>query len=115
MVTILQLSQQELREELRNFLRESIEEIRSIPAPAPAQLPDQIDLAEACKEVDLSESQVYKLTMLKEIPFSKYGKRLVFSRKALREWKHERTKPSATASEIMTDRLARGAKKQSKK
>ena len=109
MVTILQVSQEELRTEIKNCLRETIEEIKSIPAPVP--LPDRIPLDEACILTDQSKSQIYKLTMLNEIPFEKYGKRLIFSRKALKEWMKTRTQ-APTPEEIMSRRLAKSAKKQ---
>lgn len=110
MITILQLSQEELRTEIKNCLKESIEEIKKIPAPAP--LPDRIGLDEACILTDQSKSQIYKMTMLNEIPFEKYGKRLIFSRKALHEWMKNRTKQAPTPDEIMSRRLAKSAKKQ---
>ena len=109
MTTILQLSQEDLRTEIKNCLRESIEEIKSIPTPEP--LPDRIELLEACKLTGQSKSQVYKLTMLNEIPFQKYGKRLVFSRKALKEWIEKRTISAPKAGAVMTDRLAKSAKR----
>lgn len=113
MTTILQLSQEDLRTEIKNCLRESIEEIKSIPTPAP--LPDRIELNEACLVTDQSKSQVYKLTMLNEIPFQKYGKRLVFSRKSLLAWMEKRTISAPSAGDVMTDRLSKSAKKHLKK
>lgn len=113
MTTILQLSQEDLRTEIKNCLRESIEEIKSIPTPEP--LPDRITLSEACELTNQSKSQVYKLTMLNEIPFQKYGKRLVFSRKALKAWMEKRTISAPEAGDVMTDRLAKSAKKHLKK
>jgi len=109
MTTILQMNQEDLRTEIKNCLRESIEEIKSIPTPEP--LPDRITLIEACTLTNQSKSQIYKLTMLNEIPFQKYGKRLVFSRKALLIWMEARTIPAPEAGDVMTDRLAKSAKK----
>jgi excisionase family DNA binding protein len=114
MTTIVQLNRDELRTELKSCLHEYIEEIKSIPTPAP--LPDRMDLLkEVCELTNFSESQIYKLTMLKEIPFQKYGKRLVFSRKALLKWMEERTITAPSAGDVMTDRLAKSAKKHLKK
>jgi excisionase family DNA binding protein len=110
MTTILQLSQEDLRAEIKSCLLETIEEIKSIPAPV--QLPDRVELLEACEITKQSKSQVYKMTMLNEIPFQKYGKRLIFSRKALNEWMKNRTKQAPTPDEMMSRRLARSAKKQ---
>lgn len=113
MTTILQLSQEDLRTEIKNCLRESIEEIKSIPTPAP--LPDRITLSEACELTGFSKSQIYKLSMLDEIPRSRYGKMLVFSRKALLKWIEERTITAPEAGDVMTDRLSKSAKKHLKK
>src|SRR5450759_1960677 len=109
MTTILQLSQEDLRTEIKNCLRESIEEIKSIPSPAP--LPDRITLSEACELTGFSKSQIYKLSMLDEIPRSRYGKMLVFSRKSLLAWRENRTVSAPSASDVMTDRLAKSSKK----
>ena len=109
MTTILQMNQEDLRTEFKNCLRESIEEIKSIPIPAP--LPDRIELLEACEITKQSKSQIYKLTMLNDIPFQKYGKRLVFSRKSLLAWMEKRTNSAPEAVDVMTDRLAKSAKK----
>lgn len=113
MTNILQLNQEDLRAEIKNCLRESIEELRSIPTPE--LLPDRISINEACIHTGSSKSQIYKLTMLDEIPHQKFGKRLVFSRKALTEWMEEKTVSPSTPSDVMNDRLAESAKKQLKK
>ena len=113
MTTILQMTQEDLRAEIKNCLKESIEEIKRIPTPEP--LPDRITLSEACEFTNQSKSQIYKLTMLNEIPFQKYGKRLVFSRKSLLKWMDERTISAPEAGDVMTYRLAKSAKKHLKK
>ena len=112
------MNQEDLRTEFKNCLRESIEEIKSIPSPAP--LLDRIGLNEACivlgsKEKPASKAQIYKLTMLNEIPFQKFGKRLVFSRKALQEWMESRTISTSKDSELITGRVSEAAKKHLKK
>lgn len=110
MSVILQLNQDELRAEIKNCLIDTIEELKKLPTPEP--LPDRIELAEACELTGYQKSAIYKLTMLGEIPFQKYGKRLVFSRKALNEWMKQRT---VSPADIMSDRLARSAKRQLQK
>lgn len=74
-------------------------------------LPDRISLHEACGITGSSKSQIYKMTMLNEIPFAKYGKRLIFSRKSLTEWLEARTISAPSAGDVMTQRLAKSAKK----
>lgn len=113
MVNIVQLDFNDLQTAIKNCLRESIAEIKNIPNPEP--LPDRMTLSETCELTNQSKSQIYKLTMLNEIPFQKYGKRLVFSRKSLLAWMEKHTIPAPEAGEVMTDRLARSAKKHLKK
>lgn len=115
MNTILQVNKEELRAEIKSVLLEAIEETKNNPAPVPTPLPDLVEILEACQITRQSKSQIYKLTMLNEIPFEKYGKRLIFSRKALYEWMESRTKRPLPPDEIMSRRLATSAKKQLKK
>jgi excisionase family DNA binding protein len=74
-------------------------------------LQDRISLNEATQITGLSKSLLYKLSMDNAIPREKYGRRLVFSRKALNEWVQARTVATPSPDEIMTDRLAKSAKK----
>ena len=109
MTTILQMNEEDLQKAIKNCLRESIEEIKSLPTPEP--LPDRITLLEACEITNQSKSQIYKLTMLNEIPHQKFGKRLIFSRKILINWRESRTISAPAAGDVMSDRLAKSAKK----
>lgn len=108
MTTILQINRNELREEIKSVLFEAMEELKSLPVPEPE--PDEITLAEACEITGLGKSSIYKLTMSNEIPYSKFGKRLFFSRKQLTAWMQERT-ISVSASETIDMRLKRSAEK----
>jgi excisionase family DNA binding protein len=96
-------------DELVNLIASEVE--ARIHRPDKEPLQDRISLNEACELTHSSKSQIYKLTMLNVIPFQKYGKRLVFSRKALLSWMEERTVSLPNAEEVMTDRLAKSAKK----
>lgn len=113
MTTILQMTQEDLRAEIKNCLKESIEEIKSLPTPEP--LPDRITLSEACELTGFSKSQFYKMTMLNEVPFQKFGKRLVFSRKIITGWMEENTISAPSAGNVMENRLSKSAKQQLKK
>lgn len=75
----------------------------------PKPLPDRINLQEAMVVLGLKRSAVYKLTMSKAIPFKKYGKSLVFSRRELEAWKERRTVRRLTPDEMATDHLAKVA------
>ncbi|HAO09480.1 MAG TPA: hypothetical protein DCQ50_21410 [Chryseobacterium sp.] len=82
-------------EQLRALLKENI----SIPAPATAQLEDEIGGIELAKSVTkLSFKTIYQLTSKRMIPFFKKGKFLYFSRKELETW--IRSGKKQTVSEI---------------
>lgn len=48
--------------------------------------PDWLNIDEACKLLNLSKSAIYKRTMNCEIPFYKFGKKLMFKRVELNEF-----------------------------
>jgi len=96
--------------ELVNLIASEVEaRIHRVEYIEPLQ--DRISLHETCLLIGSSKSQVYKLTMLNDIPHQKYGKRLVFSRKALLAWMEKRTISAPSAGDVMSDRLAKSAKK----
>lgn len=78
-------------------------------------LPDRISLHECSLITGSSKSKLYKQTMLNEIPFAKYGRRLIFSRKAIIEWMEKNTISAPAAGDVMENTLARSAKKYLKK
>jgi hypothetical protein len=58
------------------------------------KLPDTLNLSGALKVLEehgfpTSKAKLYKMTSLGQIPFMKYGNKLVFSRKSLVKWAHE--------------------------
>jgi len=91
--------------ELIDRIANEIEERLHRDTP-PAPLSDRITVDEAMTLTGLTRSSLYKMTMTNNIPFSKYGKRLVFSRKQLQEWIDRRTVPADSAEREMTRRLA---------
>ena len=70
------------------------------PEPKPDPLPDRINLTEACNITGLSKAAVYKLTSSKKLPHLKFGRRLVFSRRALVSWVEANTVPPETSPAI---------------
>jgi excisionase family DNA binding protein len=52
---------------------------------------DRIGIEEVKEITRLSYSQLYKLTAKNEIPHRKFGKRLVFSRTAIKDWMEKQT------------------------
>lgn len=101
---IIQLNQQDLRSEIRSCILESLEEIKNLPSHQERELPDHCDFNEACELVGYSKSKMYKETAKGTVPYKKYGKKLIFNREELQEWKKSRTKNCA--SEIMAGRIA---------
>jgi len=109
MTQIVQFDYEELQIVIKNCLRDAIDEIKNIPTAE--ELQDRCTLPEACEITGLSRSLIYKMSMDGTIPKEKYGKRLVFSRKALTEWMQDRTVSTASPEAIMTERLSKAAKK----
>jgi predicted DNA-binding transcriptional regulator AlpA len=75
---------------------------------------DRIDKEGVKQMTGQSNSWIYKKTMPKckdPLPHEKFGKRLVFSRKSIQEYIDSHTKSIHTSDMIMTERLARVAKK----
>jgi excisionase family DNA binding protein len=100
--------------ELVNLIADEVE-VR-INRPEHIEPPqDRISLHEACLLTGSSKSQIYKQTMQGSIPFQKFGKRLVFSRKAVLDWMESHTVSTPTAGNIMADRLSASARKGLKK
>lgn len=115
-MTIIQLEKNELEDLVKNCVRSVMAE-NNRPAPP---LQDNISLDEAreiigTKEKPASKGTIYKMTMNGEIPFSKFGKRLVFSRKALIEWVESKTMNPKQVPDPVAQRVADTAKKQLKK
>ena len=107
MTQIVQLDFTELQTAIKNCLRDAIAEIKAIPDPP--ELPDRISLNEACQVTGSSKSQIYKLSMMGEIPVRHFGKRLVFSRKELTAWMEGRT--VANPDHEVINKLSAAAKK----
>jgi len=105
---ILQLSREDLRTEIRQCIRESIAEIRANPD---LELPDRVTLDEACEITGFSKSQIYKMSMLHQIPAAHFGKRLIFSRNELLKWIDKRTISICSIDAVISEYLAKSAKK----
>lgn len=102
--------------ELVQLIACEVEHRVSRPEPKdPPQLKGPINLNEICKLTDYSKSQIYKLSMRGEIPVWHYGKNLVSTREAILEWRENRTISKNPNQDLVTDNLAKTAKKQLKK
>lgn len=89
MQTIYQIDKNDLTEVIANIVRETIQ---NLPKPKEDVKVDRIDIDEVSLLTGLKIPQIYKLTHRNEIPFKKFGKRLVFSRKEVCQWIDYQTK-----------------------
>lgn len=77
-------------------------------------LPDSIGINEACIEIGLGKATMYQLTHRGDIPCSHFGKKLVFSRKAIRSWKDHNTLAKVTGEDFAIAALKKQANKKTK-
>jgi len=76
----------------RIIIRESVQEAVGIPQEKQVIIPDKCDLNGAIQYVTqelgypFRKSTFYKLTANDEIPCQRFGNRLIFSRKELKNW-----------------------------
>ncbi len=114
MTTIVQMSYEDLKTVVKNCLVESINEIKELPTqPEPS---DRMSLEDALlflnnNGIPITKGQLYKETHQATIPCERFGKRLVFSRKALKSWIEARLIKKMPVQEIMTNHLAQTANK----
>ena len=92
MVNIIVATEEQIQEAVFNAVSKFFSENqRTIPGP---DLPDTLSMPNALKVLEdngfpTSKAKLYKMTSQEQIPFMKYGNKLVFSRKALIEWAHK--------------------------
>jgi predicted DNA-binding transcriptional regulator AlpA len=84
------------------------------PEPAPEPKDDRVGIDEIKLLTGLSLSQLYKLTMANAIPHRKFGRRLVFSVKAITEWMELQTTGKETNKQKAARELAKSAIKRAK-
>lgn len=83
---------------------------RPEPQPEPS---DRCGMAEAMNITGLSKAAIYKLTHLKQLPHLKFGRRLVFSRRALTTWVEANTKAPDASPAI--NKMIKAAQKHEQK
>mgnify|MGYP001197285104 CR=1 FL=1 len=80
--------------------------------PAPQLEPaDEIFLDEVTTLTRRSRSTIYRMTATREIPYSKRGRQLIFSRKTILEWMEGRTVNVPPLAEEAADHLQKVASK----
>ena len=77
--------------QLDSLVERVVKKILESRKPRTQDLPDKLFIKEACSITGLSKSSIYGKSHFGEIPCQKFGKRLVFSRKALNSWMTELT------------------------
>jgi excisionase family DNA binding protein len=89
-------------EELQELIRVSIhEEIQGfLKGLSQKPVPERLSLIEAAQYLGVSKSYMYKLTHTRAIPFSKFGKRVIFYTKELDEWIKQNALRVKTREEI---------------
>lgn len=109
MVQIIQVDAKELQTIVKRCFLESISEVRSLSAKQ--EPPDRISIDEVIELTGLRKSVVYKKSCENTIPKSKFGKRLVFSRKAILEWMESCTIRPIDINTVMSTHLSKQANK----
>src|SRR5690606_18155345 len=79
--------------------------------PVADSLPDRIGIDEVCEITGYKKATVYRLTSEDKIPHSKYGNKLVFSRKELASWLEDQTIHSSKFKDEVAERLMKQARK----
>lgn len=62
-----------------------------------------LSIQEAAQYLGLKRNYLYKLTCLKEIPYIKYGRRVLFTMDDLKSWKQSRMMRVPTRRELDSD------------
>lgn len=120
MANVLQVENtnyQEFKNDLRKIIRECVQEVYLEAQPAKSEPSDRIDKEVVKQMTGQGDSWVYKKTWkgcLDPLPYQKFGKRLVFSRKAVQEYIDRHTKATTNPDEIMVETLANSARKKLK-
>lgn len=80
-------------------------------SPKQDLLPDRIGINEVCELTDYKKGVIYKLTMDNKIPYSKFGGKLVFSKKEIIAWIENQTISSTSIKDQVSENLMKQAKK----
>jgi hypothetical protein len=117
MANVLQVENtnyQEFKNDLQKMIRECVLEAYLEVQPAKPEPSDRIDRETVKQMTGQGDSWVYKKTWKgcpDQLPHEKFGKRLVFSRKAVQKYIDRHTKATTNPDEIMTETLANSARK----
>jgi predicted DNA-binding transcriptional regulator AlpA len=103
------------RTELEQIISDSVQKcLNSNLRPAQPAQNDLIGIEEACNITGWLKPTIYKKSFLGDIPCSRMGKRLVFSRKELTNWLQSQTIRKQSPEETATKHLQKEANKRMK-
>lgn len=93
-------------EDLVNLIANEIE-LRMVKEPQKKeQVKDEMDIDETVKMTGLKKSAIYRNSWTGDMPCFRRGKRLVFSRKEIRQWLDDRTIRKTGISQSIAKHLA---------
>lgn len=108
MKNLISLDITELKQLVTVAVREGLNGLQTPQRPVQE---DRIAIDEACRITGYKKATIYKMTFTGEIPFQKFGKRLVFSRQTLSDWMSDRIITTKQADKTVTDQLCNEAKR----
>ena len=111
MEIITSFSKTELEQLITSSVQKCLNSNLHPPQPAQSYL---IGIEEACNITGWLKPTIYKKSFLGEIPCSRMGKRLVFSRKELTSWMQSQTIRKQSPEETATKHLQKEAQKRLK-
>jgi len=98
--------------ELEQLITDSVQKcLNSTMHPPKPEQSDLMGIDEACELTGWLKATIYKKSFLGEIPCSRLGKRLVFSRKELTVWMQSQTIRKQSPEETATKHLQKEANK----
>lgn len=97
-------------EELESLITKAVKKAQA-PSPITTPAPDRIGISEAADITGLKKATLYRKSFDGSIPCERFGKFLIFSRKALSVWMQEQTTPKVSQRDAAADHLAKEARK----
>ena len=105
-------------ENLTRLIREAVREASNNAIPKATPLPDKLEIKAAVEFLNsegypISLSSLRRLVFEEQIPYRKFGSRVIFNTKDLRAWAEVRT--VSKKKQISTSELSKSARRQSSK
>lgn len=93
------------KDELRLLVEEAVQNVieKNTEKEKPVSVPEILNVEQVCRLLNMKKSTLYQKTHKSEIPFSKKGKALYFSRKDIFDWIARGKKLTEYQQEEVTD------------